>query len=199
MAASIPQASLRSFPGCVGRPLLWRVVTEGRSGECPRAGACPLYWPRSRGGGFRRPTGLRPGVLHGRPSQAITTGAKMAAGEKRREVGRLSPTSTDVDIGATWAGVVRVVALHRPVQVSLDGLRMSSGLVTIEPSWWRLQADVAWGRALLSIATMREGVEVRPGRAAPPSAAPREEGPTLLQAGRRSGAAAAGRRVDAHS
>ena len=74
---------------------------------------------RGRGGGFRRPTGLRPGVLHGRPSQAITTGAGMAAGEKRREVGRLSPMSTDVDIGATWASVVRVVALHRPVQVLL--------------------------------------------------------------------------------
>src|SRR5438094_4382228 len=76
--ASIPEAGLRLFPGFAGRPLLRRVVTEGRrasmgrSGEGPRAGACPLYWPRSRGGGFRRPTGLRPGVLHRRPSEAIT-------------------------------------------------------------------------------------------------------------------------------
>jgi len=31
----------------------------------------------------------------------------------------------------------------------------------IEFSWWRLQGDVAWGRALLSIATMYQGAEVR--------------------------------------
>ena len=29
-------------------------------------------------------------------------------------------------------------------------------------SWWRVQGDVAWGRALLSIATMHEGAAVRP-------------------------------------
>src|SRR5438094_120853 len=103
--------------------LLCRVVTEGRrasmgrSGECPPAGACPLYWPRSRGAA----SGDRPGsVLEcytGGPRRLSPPARRMAAGEKRREVGRLSPMSTDVDIGATWAGVVRVVALHRPVQV----------------------------------------------------------------------------------
>jgi len=125
MPASIPQSSPRSFPGFVGRPLLWRVVTEerrasmGRSGECAPCGGLSALLAEVEEGGFRRPTGLRPGVLHGRPSQAITTGAEMAAGEKRREVGRLSPMSTDVDIGATWTGVARMVALHRPVQVLL--------------------------------------------------------------------------------
>src|SRR5437870_13769663 len=87
----------------------------GAVGGMPRAALSAEV----EGGGFRRPTGLRPGVLHGRPSQAITTGAEMAAAEERREVGRLSPMSTDVDIGATWASVVRVAALHRPVQVLL--------------------------------------------------------------------------------
>jgi hypothetical protein len=33
---------------------------------------------------------------------------------------------------------------------------------TVDLSWWRLQADVAWGRVLLSIATMHEGATVRP-------------------------------------
>ena len=66
--------------------------------------------------GFRRPTGLRPGALHGRPSQGITHprgdgGGREAAGSRALE--------SDVDIGATWAGVVRVVALRRPVQVLL--------------------------------------------------------------------------------
>ncbi len=32
----------------------------------------------------------------------------------------------------------------------------------INLSWWRLQADVAWGRTLLSIATIHEGAAVRP-------------------------------------
>jgi hypothetical protein len=32
----------------------------------------------------------------------------------------------------------------------------------IDLSWWRLQSDVAWGRALLAIATMHEGAAVRP-------------------------------------
>jgi hypothetical protein len=32
----------------------------------------------------------------------------------------------------------------------------------IDLSWWRLQSDVAWGRALLAIATMREGGAVKP-------------------------------------
>src|SRR5207244_12465451 len=40
--------------------------------------------------GFRRPTGLPPGALHGRPPRAITTRAEIAAGEKPLHVGRLS-------------------------------------------------------------------------------------------------------------
>ena len=32
----------------------------------------------------------------------------------------------------------------------------------IDLSWWRLQTDLAWGRALLAIATMHEGAAVRP-------------------------------------
>src|SRR2546426_5536764 len=111
----------------VCRPLAVVARLDGRAaGEYGAVGGMPpceglsALLAEVEEAGFRRPTGLRPGALHGRPSQAITTGAEMAAAEKRREVGRLSPMSTDVDIGATWAGVVRVVALHRPVQVLLD-------------------------------------------------------------------------------
>jgi hypothetical protein len=32
----------------------------------------------------------------------------------------------------------------------------------IDSSWWRLQADVAWGRALLAIATIERGAAVKP-------------------------------------
>lgn len=32
----------------------------------------------------------------------------------------------------------------------------------IDPAWWSLQVDVAWGRALLAIATMERGAAVRP-------------------------------------
>jgi hypothetical protein len=39
---------------------------------------------------------------------------------------------------------------------------MKDDAAVIDLSWWRLQADVAWGRGLLSIATMREGAAVRP-------------------------------------
>ena len=40
---------------------------------------------------------------------------------------------------------------------------MSDGDAVIDLSWFRLQTDVAWGRALLTIATMRpEGGAVRP-------------------------------------
>ena len=65
------------------------------------------------------PQGSRPGVLHGRSSQAISTGAEMPAGENRREVGVLESA---VGIVATWAGVVRVVAIHRPVQLLLSAV-----------------------------------------------------------------------------
>ena len=39
---------------------------------------------------------------------------------------------------------------------------MQDEATIIDLSWWRLQADVAWGRALLSIATMHEGAIIRP-------------------------------------
>jgi hypothetical protein len=39
---------------------------------------------------------------------------------------------------------------------------MKDERAVIDPSWWCLQADVAWGRVLLSIATMHEGAAVRP-------------------------------------
>ncbi|HZA55705.1 MAG TPA: hypothetical protein VE616_15765 [Candidatus Udaeobacter sp.] len=39
---------------------------------------------------------------------------------------------------------------------------MKDERAVIDLSWWRLQADVAWGRVLLSIATMHEGAAVRP-------------------------------------
>jgi len=39
---------------------------------------------------------------------------------------------------------------------------MTRATLTREPSWWRLQADVAFVRAVLSVATVREGAEVRP-------------------------------------
>ena len=40
---------------------------------------------------------------------------------------------------------------------------MSDEATVISLSWWRLQADVAWGRVLLAIATMpHEGAAVRP-------------------------------------
>jgi len=39
---------------------------------------------------------------------------------------------------------------------------MKDEATIIELSWWRLQADVAWGRGLLSVATMREGAAVPP-------------------------------------
>src|SRR5205823_12258872 len=71
---------------------------------------------RGGGGSARLP---RPGVLHGRPSQAITT----ACGDDgRREPARsrvLESECRDSWIVATWASVVRVVALHGPVQVWL--------------------------------------------------------------------------------
>src|SRR5712664_33403 len=38
---------------------------------------------------------------------------------------------SDVEVVATWAGVVRVVALHRPVQVLLDDVPLPGG----QPSW----------------------------------------------------------------
>ena len=63
--------------------------------------------------GFRRPTGLRPGALHGRPPQAITTGAEMAAAEKRRDVGRLSPMSTSVLHGRVSSGWCRYADLSK--------------------------------------------------------------------------------------
>ena len=40
---------------------------------------------------------------------------------------------------------------------------MSDEVTSIDPSWLRLQVDVAWGRALLAIATMQdEDAAVRP-------------------------------------
>ena len=39
---------------------------------------------------------------------------------------------------------------------------MQDEATIIDLSWWRLQADVAWGRVLLSIATMHEGAIIRP-------------------------------------
>jgi hypothetical protein len=39
---------------------------------------------------------------------------------------------------------------------------MSARAQTAEPSWWRLHADIAWGRSLLAIATMHERASVRP-------------------------------------
>jgi hypothetical protein len=39
---------------------------------------------------------------------------------------------------------------------------MSDEATVIDLPWGRLQADVAWGRGLLSIATMHEGADVRP-------------------------------------
>ena len=39
---------------------------------------------------------------------------------------------------------------------------MNDEATIIDLSWLRLQADVAWGRALLSIVTMHEGAVVRP-------------------------------------
>jgi len=39
---------------------------------------------------------------------------------------------------------------------------MSAEAPIIELSWWRLQTDVAWGRALLAVVTMRERSVVRP-------------------------------------
>lgn len=39
---------------------------------------------------------------------------------------------------------------------------MSAKPAIVELSWWRLQTDVAWGRALLAIVTIRERSFVRP-------------------------------------
>lgn len=39
---------------------------------------------------------------------------------------------------------------------------MSTQAPITELSWWRLQTDVAWGRALLAVVTMRERSVVRP-------------------------------------
>ena len=39
---------------------------------------------------------------------------------------------------------------------------MSAEAPIVELSWWRLQTDVAWGRALLAVVTMRERSVVRP-------------------------------------
>src|SRR5882724_2001049 len=39
---------------------------------------------------------------------------------------------SDVELVATWAGVVRVVALHRPVQVLLDGATQTTGMLKLE-------------------------------------------------------------------
>jgi hypothetical protein len=39
---------------------------------------------------------------------------------------------------------------------------MSTEAPIVELSWWRLQTDVAWGRALLAAVTMRESSVVRP-------------------------------------
>ena len=76
--------------------------------------------------GFRRPTGLRRGALHGRPSQAITTGAEMAAAEKRREVGRLSPMSTSVLHGRVSSGWWRYADLSKYCWAAGDEL-LNSG------------------------------------------------------------------------
>ena len=38
---------------------------------------------------------------------------------------------------------------------------MSAETANVDLPWWRLQTDVAWGRALLAIATMRERSVVR--------------------------------------
>jgi len=38
----------------------------------------------------------------------------------------------------------------------------STGALVAELSWCRLQADVAWGRSLLAVATMHERANVRP-------------------------------------
>jgi len=82
----------------------------------PPCGGLSALLAEVEGGGFRRPT-RAPCYTGG--ARRLSPLAETAAGEKRREVGRLSPMSIDVDIGATWAGVVRVVALRRPVQVLL--------------------------------------------------------------------------------
>lgn len=39
---------------------------------------------------------------------------------------------------------------------------MNAETPIVDPSWWRLQTDVAWGRALLAVVTMRERSVVRP-------------------------------------
>jgi hypothetical protein len=41
--------------------------------------------------------------------------------------------------------------------------RMEDEPTVVDPSWWRLQLDVAWGRALLAIATMERDAVVEPG------------------------------------
>src|SRR5438552_7433864 len=66
-------------------------------------------------GGNRAPL---PRVLHSRLSQSITARAKMTVGENRRGSQLLG---SDVEIGATWAGIVGILELHRPVEVSLGG------------------------------------------------------------------------------
>jgi len=46
-------------------------------------------------------------VLHGRSSQTISAGAEMPAGENRRDIRCLETIKLDVEVVATWAGVVR--------------------------------------------------------------------------------------------
>src|SRR5439155_17169231 len=96
-------------------PVLRVFASTGHRAAMARARAA------GRSGVAAGPRGSRPGVLHGRSSQAISTGAEMPGGENRREVRCLGMLAADAEVVATWAGVVRMVALHRPVQVLLDG------------------------------------------------------------------------------
>src|SRR5204863_549529 len=106
---TVPGDSVVDAP-CVRVDGSWR-------GDSSRASTRKI---RGGGGSARLP---RPGVLHGRPSQAITTGC---GDDGRREPARsrvLESECRDSWIVATWASAVRVVALHRPVQVWLGGGR----------------------------------------------------------------------------
>jgi hypothetical protein len=99
------------------------------SGVCPVAHGARLCSARSRRLVIARPwlapehpddpgwrrvrEAPRPGVLHGRPSQAISTGAEMTAGENRRKVKCLSRMSRSLLRGRASSGWRRYTDLSK--------------------------------------------------------------------------------------
>src|SRR2546429_1352887 len=108
-------------PAGLGRP--GSSIGRGRGGRLPETNRAPS----------RSATRAALAGYHHRRGDG---GGREAAGSRALE--------SDVDIGATWAGVIRMVALRRPVQVLLASISMLNGSDTTRFGFRAAALAVFW-------------------------------------------------------